>query len=92
LRDDTGVRGHVAGGTSVEVPLMLDRLLKSNSLEVGSQGLLIPYRSGSGWADVSGRWPIGGRGNTTLSGPLTWGDRPSEPVETRARHGVDEAW
>jgi hypothetical protein len=73
LRDDTGVRGHVAGGTSVEVPLMLNRLLKSNSLLVGSQGLLIPDRSGSGWADVAGRWPIGGRGNTPLSGPLTRG-------------------
>jgi hypothetical protein len=45
MRDYTSIRRHVTGGTGVEVPLMLRWLLKSDSLEIGSEGLLIPDRS-----------------------------------------------
>ena len=42
MRYYTSVRCHVTGGTSVKVPLLLGWLLKSDSLEVGSEGVLIP--------------------------------------------------
>lgn len=60
-RDDTGIRCHVTSGISVEVPLMLGRLLKIDGLEVGSQGLLILDWSGGDRADVTRRWLGGGR-------------------------------
>lgn len=45
MRYYTSIRRHVTGGTGVEVPLMLRWPLKSDNLEIGSEGLLIPDRS-----------------------------------------------
>jgi hypothetical protein len=57
MRYYTSVRCHVTGGTSIKMPLLLRRLLKSDSLEVGSEGVLIQ--------DGCGRRRIGvGRGRS----------------------------
>jgi hypothetical protein len=45
VRESTGIRCHVTGSTSVEMPLVLWRLLEGDGLKIGGEGLLISDRS-----------------------------------------------
>jgi hypothetical protein len=40
----TSIRCHVTGGTNIKMPFLLEWLLKSDCLEVGGEGVLIPDR------------------------------------------------
>jgi hypothetical protein len=81
MRYYTSIRCHVTGGTSIKMPLLLRRLLKSDSLKVGGEGVLIP--------DGCGRRRIGvGRGRPICrSRTAHW---PGAPA-TRACGGGGEA-
>jgi hypothetical protein len=58
MRYYTSVRCHVTGGTSIKMLLLLRRLLKSDSLEVGGEGVLIPDGCGRRRVDVGRGRPI----------------------------------
>jgi hypothetical protein len=58
----------VVGGTRIEVPLMLWRLLERHGMEIRRESLLVPPASKGGSRRGVCRW----RWNTPLTGPLSW--------------------
>ena len=68
MRYYTSVRCHVTGGTNIKMPLLLRRLLKSDSLEVGSEGVLIPDGCRRRRIDVGRGGPYAAAGTAHLPG------------------------
>ena len=58
----------MVGGTRIEVPLMLWRLLERHGLEIRRESLLVPPASKGGSRRGVCRW----RWNTPLTGSLSW--------------------